>query len=173
MSARPLATSLLTLSLGATPVLAHETVPGATGSLYVLTPEQRQQLVETLIEQKPNPGYYAAASALLPGSGQIALGDWQEPAIVWGVLLAASMGVYALCQGVVSVHPAYLSTTPYVFINGVNIPNSTDCAKPESLYNRFLWLAYLLAAGWTSWRTYDLAMERRRDIDLKLKPLGY
>lgn len=173
MSLRTLGAALLTLSLAAPPALAHEPSQEPTASVWVLTPEQRQQLIDTLIEQKPNPGYYAAASALLPGAGQIALGEWQEPAIVWGLLLAASMGVYALCEGVVSVHPAYLGTTPYVFMNGVEIPGSASCAKPEALYNRFLWLAYLVAAGWTSWRTFDLAMQRRREIDRKLQPLGY
>ncbi len=173
MSARAFLAAVITLSLAAAPALAHEPGQVATDSVYVLTPEQRQILADTMLEQKPNPGYYAAASALLPGAGQVALGEWQEPAIVWGLLLAASMGVYTLCQGVVNVHPAFLGTTAYVATVGVNIPGSANCDKVNDLYNRALWLAYMAAAGWTSWRTYDLAMLRRREVDRKLELLGY
>jgi hypothetical protein len=151
--------------------MAHDVMPPASGSLYVLTPGQREDLVAAMLAQKPNPGYFAVASAVIPGAGQVALGEWQEPATVWALLLAASMALYAVCEGVVNVHPAFLATTPYVFTSGVTIPGSARCAKVEVIYNRALMLSYLGAAGYTAWRTYDLAMRRRAEIDRDLVPL--
>ena len=169
MSLEPAVGALVAVLLTAGPAMAHVPELAASESLIVLTPEQRRQLIDSWIDQKPNPGYYAIASAVLPGAGQLALGEWFEPALVWGLLVSTSMGVYALCQGVVNVHPAFLATTPYVFLNGVTIPGSTRCGKENVIYNSGLQIAYLAAAGFTSWRTYDLAMKRRAEIDRKLE----
>jgi hypothetical protein len=151
---------------------SHDPASAATGSLYVLSRDQRSRLFDSLLQRKPNPGYYAIASAIVPGAGQLALGEWQEPALVWGALTAASMGAYALCEGVVGLHPAFLGTAPFVFANGVSIPGSARCGKVNVIYNNALMLAYLAAAGFTSWRTYDLALRRRAEVDRELELLA-
>lgn len=142
----------------------------ATGSLS-LGHEKRSELIQSILESKPNPGYYAIGSALLPGAGQLALGEWREPALVLGLLFAASTGIYVLCEGHAGIHPAFLGTTAYVFTNGVRIPGSANCGEINDLYNRFLYLAYLVAAGGSAWRTYDLAMQRRLELDRKIESL--
>lgn len=153
-------------------------VPVATASAQgfgqgpvTLTASQRQALVQHLIDDKPDPGVYAAASALLPGAGEIALGDWQEPAIVWGALLLASAGVYALKTHTIGIHPAFLATTPYVLANQVSIPNVTPADDPNDFFNRFLQIAYLGAAAWTGYRSYQLAEQQRAKIDKLAQPL--
>ncbi|MBU6427987.1 MAG: hypothetical protein KGR26_03170 [Cyanobacteria bacterium REEB65] len=143
----------------------------AQSAVATLSAEQRSRLVQHLLDEKPNPGSYAIASALLPGAGEIALGHWQEPALVWGALLLASIGVYALKTHQFGIHPAFLGTTPYVLAFGVNIPNTTPPDNVNDFYNRLLQLGYLGAAAWTGYRSYELALQKRSQIDTVAQPL--
>ena len=147
--------------------------PGAqSGTQSVtLTPQERSTLLRHLLDEKPDPAAYAAASALLPGAGEVALGDWTDPAIVWGALLVASAGVYFIKTRTVNIHPAYLATTPYVLTFGVSIPGTQPADDPGDFYNRFLQLAYLGAAAWTGYRAYEIARQKRAQITHLAQPL--
>jgi len=171
MSPGRAACALAAVLLAAGPAAYAHVPETATESPIVLTPAQKRQVVDAWIDHKPNPGYYAVASAVLPGLGQLALGEWLEPAVVWGVLVGASLVAYGQCEGVANIHPAFLATTPYVLLNGVTIPGSKACGEPKVIYNRALMLTYLVGAGYTAWRTYDLAIRRRAEIDRRIEAL--
>lgn len=162
---RSLVIAFISALLATSPAYAEE-----AETTFTLSKDQRDALIQAMREQKPNPGYFAMASALLPGAGQLALGEWREPAIVWGLLLGASMGVYALKTNTVGVHPAFLGSTPLVVTTQVRISEKDN---PSDITNRFLLIAYLAAAGWTGWRTYSLALERRAEIDTLIAPLEH
>ena len=143
-----------------------------TGTQSVtLSARERTTLLRHLIDEKPDPAAFAAASALLPGAGEVALGQWTEPVIAWGALLAISAGVYYIKTRTVNIHPAYLATTPYVLAFGVSIPGTQPADDPGDFYNRFLQVAYLGAAAWTGYRSYEIARQQRAELAHLAQPL--
>ncbi len=144
---------------------------GAGTQSVTLNSKERGTLLRHLIDEKPDPAAFAAASALLPGAGEVALGEWTDPAIVWGSLLVASAAVYYIKTRTVNIHPAYLATTPYVLTFGVSIPGTQPADDPGDFYNRFLQLAYLGAAAWTGYRSYEIARHKRAELTHLAQPL--
>ncbi|MBI6546644.1 MAG: hypothetical protein HY692_07605 [Cyanobacteria bacterium NC_groundwater_1444_Ag_S-0.65um_54_12] len=150
-------------------VLTNSGMSAIASNSISLGIEQRNDLVQILLNQKPDPANYAIASALLPGFGELALGEWREPTLIWALLVAASTGVFYLKTGVVGIHSSLLATSPYVMVNGFRLPGLQD--NEQDLFNRFLQISYLFAAGWTAWRSYQLAIFKRQEIDRQARLL--
>lgn len=103
-----------------------------------------RSLRDELIASKPNPSYYTFASFLLPGSGQLALGEYPKA----GLMLLGAAGVYA------------------------GLPYATDALKLQS--DSALGVQTIGLLLWGAWSAYDAyltTMQARDRIEQKILAL--